>query len=143
MARLYYQVYWDDKERGCFKPEELAKIVRAIASSMVEMDIQQHQIRYMLEGDLLQLYNKARSLGIPEVYVTIPDYPDDYHPGNLWEHEIRTNIERTLENIADTLNDYPDVNWLIPIQGHNEEPESILYTMDCLKELKRECEEVR
>lgn len=67
----------------------------------------------------------TRILGSSKVLVTIPDYPDDYNPKNLWVNSSVTNIERTCYNVIYALDEYPEVNWLIPIQGHNEKPESI------------------
>ena len=69
-----------------------------------------------------------------EIYVTIPDYPDDYHPKNLWISENKTNIERTIENILYAIEKYPNVKWLIPIQGHNRKPKSLIRFLNLLKE---------
>jgi len=63
------------------------------------------------------------------VWVTVPDYPDDYHPRALWTNG-KTNIERTLDNIVYALSSYPEVNWLVPIQGHNKQPSSVIYALE-------------
>ena len=60
-----------------------------------------------------------------DVYAIIPDYPDDYHPRNLWLNKRVTNIERTYNNVIRAIDEYPDINWLIPVQGHYGDPESI------------------
>ena len=52
MARLYYQIYWDDAERMRFSPEQLASIVRAVAGEMERLEVQHHQLRIMLDGDV-------------------------------------------------------------------------------------------
>ena len=64
-----------------------------------------------------------------QIYVTIPDYPDDYHPKSLWVGN-KTNIERTLDNILYALESYNEVNWLIPVQGHYKSPKSIIYALE-------------
>lgn len=80
---------------------------------------------------LVALYRRVRAI-VPgaDVYVTVPDYPDDYHPRSLWLSEERTNIERTIDNILLALEFYPDIGWLIPIQGHYEDPKSIVAAME-------------
>jgi hypothetical protein len=79
------------------------------------------------------LYRKLRRL-FPkaEIRATVPDYCDDYHPKNLWLSEEVTNIERTVQNIIHATETYPDINWLIPIQGWNHQPSSI---ERCIKQL--------
>ncbi len=52
MARLYYQIYWDDKERVSFKPDELAALVKAVAPELEGMVVQRHQMRLMLANDV-------------------------------------------------------------------------------------------
>ncbi len=96
--------------------------------------------RGWIERRLLPLYKRVNSIvngwrtGLEvEVYVTIPDYPDDYNPGSLWESEQRTNIERTLDSIDYAINNYATIPWLIPVQGHYEEPESILESLEELE----------
>jgi hypothetical protein len=83
---------------------------------------------------MFKLYCKFRRL-FPraEVWVTVPDYCDDYHPGNLWLDEKTTNIERTLQNIITAVEKYPQANWLIPVQGWNHQPQSIAYSIQLLK----------
>ena len=79
---------------------------------------------------LASLYKRVKSIaGDAEVYATVPDYPDDYHPKSLWLNG-KTNIERTLDNILYALNSYSEVNWLIPVQGHNSDPESLVYALE-------------
>ena len=78
------------------------------------------------ENRLVNLYYKVKSITRAVVWVTIPDYPDDYHPKSLWVSENKTNIERTLDNVLYYTAKYPNINWLIPIQGHNKKPQSII-----------------
>jgi queuine/archaeosine tRNA-ribosyltransferase len=68
------------------------------------------------------------------VWVTVPDYPDDYHPKSLWISENYTNIERTLDNVLYYTVKYPNINWLIPIQGHNKKPESVIKSITLYEE---------
>lgn len=90
--------------------------------------------RSWMEGRLLHLYRRV-SLLVPgaEVYVVANDYPDDYHPGSLWEDWQRTNIERTLDNIVYAVERHPDVRWIIPVQGHYEDPRSIILSLEWLE----------
>ena len=79
---------------------------------------------------LVSLYRQVKNIvRDAEVYVTVPDYPDDYHPKSLWLNG-KTNIERTLDNILYALNSYSEVNWLIPIQGHYRNPRSVVYALE-------------
>jgi len=86
---------------------------------------------YHLSG-LARLYHSIKRLA-KETWVTIPDYPDDYTPTALWISNEITNIERTHENILEALSKHSDVNWLIPIQGHNEKPQSIIKAVKLLE----------
>jgi len=79
---------------------------------------------------LVELYKRVlRTISGAEVYVTVPDYPDDYNPKSLWI-EGKTNIERTLDNIKYALQSYSEVNWLIPVQGHYRNPKSVIYALE-------------
>jgi len=80
---------------------------------------------------LVRLYNTVRSL-VPDatVFVTCPDYVDDYVPRSLWLSDKITNIERTVENVRLCTTQYPHVNWLIPIQGHYRNLGSLLRSID-------------
>jgi len=49
---------------------------------------------------------------VPDTYATIPDYPADY-PHNI----VEDNIEKTIRNIEYAIKRYPDIRWIIPIQG--------------------------
>jgi len=80
---------------------------------------------------LVRLYNTVRNI-VPgaAVYATCPDYPDDYRPGSLWLSDKATNIERTAENVRLCTSQYPNISWLIPIQGHYRNPGSLLRSLD-------------
>jgi|GEM_PF-1809123 len=83
---------------------------------------------------LVRLYYRVKYyLPGADIVVTIPDYPDDYNPGSLWLPG-KTNIERTFENILYCIENYNNVNWLIPIQGHNKNPNSIKIMINYLRE---------
>ena len=90
--------------------------------------------RRWLDERLVPLYRRVRGL-VPgaRVYVVANDYPDDYYPGSLWEDWQRTNIERTLDNIVYALERYPDIDWVIPVQGHYEDPGSIVLSLEWLE----------
>jgi len=85
---------------------------------------------------MLITYHQIRQLcPNSEVYLTCPDYPDDYNPGSLWLSEEVTNIERTAENIRMCVSKYPDVNWLIPLQGHYRKPRSVLKMINLIADI--------
>jgi len=83
----------------------------------------------------VRYYCKIKSiLRGAEVFVTVPDYPDDYSPRALWLSDQITNIERTLENVLFAVDRFSDVNWLIPVQGWNKQPISILRSLNYYRE---------
>jgi hypothetical protein len=83
---------------------------------------------------LVGLYDRVRALVRGgEVYVTAPDYPDDYHPRGLWVGG-KTNVERTIESILYAIREHPGVPWLIPVQGHYEDPKSIVGSLEKYEE---------
>ena len=86
------------------------------------------------ERRLVNLYYKVKTQTKAIVWVTVPDYPDDYHHQSLWISENKTNIERTLENVLYYTAKYPNINWLIPIQGHNKKPQSIIKSITLYEE---------
>jgi hypothetical protein len=66
--------------------------------------------------------------------VVIPDYPDDYtakwgKQHCLWVDNY-TNIDRTLENIFYLIEQDKKVQWLLPAQGYEGIPESILLPLE-------------
>jgi hypothetical protein len=67
---------------------------------------------------------------VKDVWVVVPDYPSDY-PNN----PIPDNVERTIRNIEYALDNYSDVNWVIPVQGKPNSIQSIVHTIDTLKRL--------
>lgn len=85
---------------------------------------------------LVELYTRIRS-EVPgaRVYAVCPDYPDDYRPGALWIDDRVTNIERTVLNVLRCIDWYPDVGWLIPVQGWYRKPRSLLYSLEYLEQL--------
>jgi len=64
-----------------------------------------------------------------EAYAVVPDYPADY-PHN----PISDNIERTVRNIEYALDKYPEVNWVVPVQGKPESVSSVVSTIHLLKQ---------
>lgn len=83
---------------------------------------------------LVSLYLKAvDAVGRGRVLVTAPDYPDDFSPRALWRGD-KTNVERTVESAVGCMERYPWVEWLIPIQGHHRDPESVLECIDLYRE---------
>ena len=84
----------------------------------------------------VMLYERLRRLlRGADIMVTCPDYPDDYHPRALWLSEDMTNIERTLLNVLKCVDWYPDIPWLIPVQGWWRRPESLLISLEYYEQL--------
>jgi len=63
------------------------------------------------------------------VWVAIPDYPDDYNPGQFGD-----NIEKTLKNIEHFIT-IDNVNWLPVIPSRYKNRFSYLYSCEKTKEL--------
>ena len=85
--------------------------------------------------NLLNVYFKAKLLSkAKQIYVTVPDYPDDYHPRSLWLSDSVTNIERTVDNVLKYTEKYKWIPWLIPVQGWNRKPESVLRSVKLYRE---------
>ncbi len=84
---------------------------------------------------LIRLYYYVKST-LPEnveVFVTCPDYCDDYYPKSLWINDEITNIERTVQNVINYTGKY-NVNWLISIQGWYKKPNSVLRCIKLYRE---------
>jgi len=66
--------------------------------------------------------------------VTVPDYPDDYSKAWGKQHclwvDSYTNIDRTLENVFYIIEHDKKVLWLLPAQGYENVPESILLPLE-------------
>ena len=66
--------------------------------------------------------------------VTVPDYPDDYSKAWKRQHclwvDNYTNIDRTLENVLYVIEQDKKIRWLLPAQGYENIPESILLSLD-------------
>jgi hypothetical protein len=86
-------------------------------------------------SNLVKLYLRVKALvGSKSIYVTVPDYCDDYHPRSLWLSEDYTNIERTVDNVLKYTEQYKWIPWLIPVQGWNRKPESVLRCIKLYRE---------
>jgi hypothetical protein len=87
------------------------------------------------ERRLIKIYPKVREkVGNKPVYVTVPDYCDDYHPRGLWLSEEYTNIERTVDSVLKYTEKYDWIPWLIPVQGWYKNPESVLRSIKLYRE---------
>jgi hypothetical protein len=66
--------------------------------------------------------------------VTVPDYPDDYSKEWKKEHclwiDSHTNVDRTLENVFFITEQDKNIKWLLPAQGYENTPESILLSLE-------------
>ena len=86
---------------------------------------------------LIRIYRKVEKI-VPraKIWLTCPDYCDDYHPKALWLSEKITNIERTVENVKEYALRFNQIKWLIPIQGHYKSPESVKICLDYYDDLE-------
>jgi len=66
---------------------------------------------------------------VHDTYVTVPDYPSDYA-----HNPVPQNIDKTIRNIEYALEKYPDIKWLIPLQGLPDSISSVVRTIRVLKE---------
>ena len=66
--------------------------------------------------------------------VVAPDYPDDYSSAWGKKHclwmDSYTNVDRTLENVFHVISQDGKVRWLLPAQGYEDVPESILRSVE-------------
>lgn len=60
-----------------------------------------------------------------KIWVVIPDYPDDYHPGQFGD-----NVEKTIKNIEEFVS-IDGVNWVPVVQSRYMNRKSFLYS--CLQ----------
>ena len=67
---------------------------------------------------------------VPETYVTVPDYPADYR-----HNIVDDNIEKTIRNIEYAVKRYPQVRWIIPIQGRHSDILSLVKTFEYISDL--------
>ena len=79
---------------------------------------------------IVELYYFVKSFPIGKVYAVPPDYPQDYPI--LPDYP---NIEKTIRNVTYAIDHYPEVNWIIPVQGKREKPFSILINLTKYEEL--------
>jgi hypothetical protein len=70
--------------------------------------------------------------------VTVPDYVDDYSSAWGKKHclwiDNYTNIDRTLDNVFYILSQDKSVPWLLPAQGYEDVPQSILKAIEVYME---------
>jgi hypothetical protein len=64
-----------------------------------------------------------------KLWITIPDYPDDYHPGQFGD-----NVSKTIENIKDFIK-IEGVNWLVSIQSRYLDRFSFIESCQKVKEI--------
>lgn len=63
------------------------------------------------------------------IWITIPDYPDDYNPGQFGD-----NVSKTLKNVEEFIK-IDGVNWLVVIQSRYLDKRSFLQSCKMTKEL--------
>jgi len=66
--------------------------------------------------------------------ITVPDYPDDYSSAWGRKHclwiDNYTNVDRTLENVFYIIEQDKNVSWLLPAQGYEDVPQSVLKAIE-------------
>lgn len=83
-----------------------------------------------------KIYNILEEEGsTARVWTVPPDYCDDKNPRALWIDDNWTNIERTVSNVALAIEKYPELDWIIPVQIHHNNPESVKISISYYKEL--------
>jgi hypothetical protein len=78
---------------------------------------------------VVRWWNFVRTL-VDEVYVVVPDYPSDYE-----DNQIDDNVERTIRNIEYAITRYPNVRWVIPIQGKKDDVISVVKTFEYVADM--------
>lgn len=63
------------------------------------------------------------------IWITIPDYPDDYNPGQFGD-----NVSKTLRNVEEFIK-IDGVNWLVVVQNRYLDKRSFLQSCKMTKEL--------
>ena len=138
-----FEVFWENIIINAHRPEIGLKYLRrwgrkvknVIIDSGVEIFRDRNVTDYPIGHikHMVIIYHQVRQL-CPNAHVMLvcPDYPDDYHPQALWLSEDYTNIERTVDNVIYCVENYPDIPWIIPIQGHYRKPRSILRSLKLL-----------
>jgi hypothetical protein len=123
---------------NAFSEETLRYVKRGVKSVIVDSGV--HSVFHTLKlkeypggyqywvSKVAQMWRYVSRL-VPESYAVVPDYPSDY-VGN----EIEDNVERTLRNIEYATTKYPDVNWIIPLQGKRDDVSSVLKSLDYVRE---------
>jgi len=112
---------------------------RFIKSVIIDAGV--HSIFHRLEldeypGGYVAWIAKAVSLWrmvsryVEESYAVIPDYPADYD-----NNPIDDNVERTFRNIEYATKRYPDVKWIIPLQGKKDDVVSVVKSFEYVRDV--------
>jgi hypothetical protein len=107
------------------------KFSHAICDSGVHYFYENPQAQDYPTGYMERYIRLAQKLAVgfgDRVWITIPDYPDDYHPGQFGD-----NVERTLMNIEQFVR-IKDISWIPTIQASYKNKRSFEY---CCKQLRR------
>jgi hypothetical protein len=67
---------------------------------------------------------------VEESYAVIPDYPADYD-----NNPIHDNVERTFRNIEYATRHYPNVKWIIPLQGKKDDVASVVKSFEYVRDM--------
>lgn len=105
--------------------------VHAICDSGVHYFYDNPNAREYPDGYLQEYLELARELVDAfggRIWITIPDYPDDYHPGQFGD-----NVEKTLCNVQDFLS-HESISWIPTIQGSYRNFASFEY---CCRQLRQ------
>lgn len=110
----------------------MRKFDHAIMDSGVEKVFHHGKLTEYPEGFLQEYKDRAQRLAKSfgdRLWVVIPDYPDDYRPG-----EIGNNVSKTIKNIQNFISD-DGVNWLPVIQARYLDPFSLFESCQRTREI--------
>ena len=110
----------------------------------VILDSGVHSVFHKLENDeypggyqywIARVANLWRTVSkyVKESYAVIPDYPADYD-----NNPIDDNVERTFRNIEYAVGHYPNVNWIIPLQGKKDDIVSVVKSFEYVKDFVKD-----
>jgi len=87
--------------------------------------------KYFLEQYKWKALLATRKFGREKVWVTIPDYPDDYEQRLTWE-KGKDNVDKTLENI-ERFSSTDEVEWIYPVQSRYLDRERFIESCKLVK----------
>lgn len=115
------------------KELEKRQFVHAICDSGVHFFYDNPEAEDYPSGYIDRYMELAKKLAASfgdKIWITIPDYPDDYHPGQFGD-----NVEKTLVNIR-RFAGIENVLWMPTIQANFKDMQSFRYSCKQLRRMK-------